>query len=356
MLHQAALRALQALPPETAHGLALTALAWGLGPTAPPLSDPDRLAVRIWGRDVAHPIGVAAGFDKNAEAPDALARTGFAAVEIGAVTPRPQAGNPKPRLFRLAEDRAAVNRMGFNNQGLERIAARLARRGALPPGTLLGANLGANKDAEDRRRDYETVLEGLWGLCDYYTVNVSSPNTERLRDLQGRDALSELLARMVFARDRLAAGGEGPKPALLVKIAPDLTTEELCDVAAVALETGVDGVVATNTTIARPSSLKSRHAAEAGGLSGAPLKARATAVTRALFRATEGRVPIIGVGGIETAEDVYEKIRAGAALTQLYTALAYRGPALAPELTEGLARLLARDGLSRVADAVGRDA
>ncbi|MEO1331288.1 MAG: quinone-dependent dihydroorotate dehydrogenase [Pseudomonadota bacterium] len=353
MLRSFALAALQALPPETAHRLALRALAAGLGPRAATPPDP-RLAVDLWGLSFPNPIGVAAGFDKNAEAPDALAAMGAGFVEIGAVTPRPQAGNPKPRLFRLAEDRAAINRMGFNNEGLARIAERLARRKS-DSKTIVGANLGANKDSPDRRADYEQVLEGLWGLCAFYTVNVSSPNTERLRDLQGRDALTELLARMVFARDRLAAGSAGAKPPLLVKIAPDLSDAELADVAAVACETGLDGIVATNTTLARPASLKSPHASEKGGLSGAPLKARSTEVVRALARLTEGRIPIIGVGGIETAEDAYEKIRAGAALVQLYTALAYRGPELMPELTEGLSRLLDRDGFDTVAQAVGAD-
>ncbi|MBX2856063.1 MAG: quinone-dependent dihydroorotate dehydrogenase [Rhodobacteraceae bacterium] len=350
MFDRLALSALQALPPETAHRFALRALRLGVAPKARP-SDP-ALAVNLWGLRFAHPIGVAAGFDKNAEAPDALLAMGAAFVEIGAVTPRPQAGNPRPRLFRLAEDRAAINRMGFNNRGLDAIAARLRLRQG--PADFIGANLGANKDSDDRMSDYETVLRGLWGQVGFFTVNVSSPNTEKLRDLQGADALTELLTRVVAARDECAEAAK--KPPVLVKIAPDLSDAEIDAVARIALETKLDGIVATNTTLARPDTLCSPLAKESGGLSGAPLFERSTEVLRSLRRAVGGQVPLIGVGGVSTAADAYVKIKAGASLVQLYTALAYQGPSLLSEIAHDLAALVRSDGFSSVGEAVGCEA
>ncbi len=351
-LSGAALPILRALPPETAHRLTLKALAMGLGPSSVSESDP-KLAQTLWGLRFENPVGIAAGFDKNAEAPLALLRLGAGFVEVGAVTPRPQAGNPQPRLFRLPEDRAVINRMGFNNEGLEAVRARLQ---ALPRERgIIGANLGANKDAQDRMENYETVMRGLWGACDFFTVNVSSPNTEKLRDLQGKPALSALLHRVVTARNELAAGVETPPP-ILLKVAPDLSEAEIADVAEVCLATGVDGVVATNTTISRPESLQSGHASEKGGLSGAPVFERSTEVLRALYRRTEGRVPMIGVGGIDGPDSAYAKIRAGASLLQLYTALVYQGPSLIGRTVAGLSERLERDGFSHLKDAVGVDA
>lgn len=343
------LAALRRLDPETAHGLALKALRTGLAPTA---GSPDpALATDAMGLALPSPIGVAAGFDKNAVAPDAMLAQGFGFIEIGAVTPRPQAGNPRPRLFRLAKDRAAINRFGFNNEGLERIAERLRTRTG--ERSRVWANLGANKDSEDRAGDYLAVMGGLHGLVGAMTLNVSSPNTERLRDLQGAAALEALLARAIARRDELAAGGR--RTPLLVKIAPDLTPEELRDVAAVAMNCRIDGIVATNTTLAREG-LRSSHAGEAGGLSGAPLKPLALATLKRLRAASAGAIPLIGVGGIATAADAYERIRAGADLVQLYTAMIYEGPSLGARIGDGLAALLKRDGFGGPAEAVGVDA
>ncbi|MFV0473386.1 MAG: quinone-dependent dihydroorotate dehydrogenase [Pikeienuella sp.] len=341
------LRALHALDPERAHRLAILALKAGLGPRSTP--DPI-LATRLFGLDLPSPVGVAAGFDKNAEAPDAMLRAGFGFVEIGAVTPRAQPGNPRPRLFRLDEDRAAINRFGFNNEGLDAVAARLrARKG---PVARVWANLGANKTSEDRAGDYVAVMRGLRGLAGAMTLNVSSPNTEKLRDLQGAAALKALIARALEARDALAEDGE--RIPVLVKIAPDLTPAEIEDIARVAVDCGIDGIVATNTTLSR-AGLRSGHAGEAGGLSGAPLREMSLSVLKQLRAAIGGRIPLIGVGGIGAAEDAYARIRAGASAVQLYTAMVYEGPSLGARVNEGLAALLRRDGFASVADAVGAD-
>ena len=341
VLGQAGLGALRRMDPEAAHGLALRALRLGLGPTGGPVTSP-RLRTTFAGLDLPNPIGVAAGFDKNAVALPGLARGPLGFVEIGAVTPRPQEGNPRPRLFRLPEDRAVINRFGFNNEGMEAVAARLAHR---PGGLVLGVNLGANKDSEDRAGDFARVLARLGPLADFATVNVSSPNTERLRDLQGRAALSALLARVMEARAAL------PRPIpVLLKIAPDLSEPELADIAEVASETGLAGIVATNTTLSREG-LRSSYAGEKGGLSGAPLFERSTRVLARLSTLTP--LPLIGVGGVSTAEEAFQKIQAGASVVQLYTALAYGGLFLAGEIARGLDALLARHGFTRVSDAVG---
>ncbi|MEM6742918.1 MAG: quinone-dependent dihydroorotate dehydrogenase [Pseudomonadota bacterium] len=351
-LERAGLALLRGLEPETAHGLALRGFALrraaGLAPRSGPVEDP-RLSGDVWGLPFANPIGIAAGFDKNAEAVEAGLGCGAGFVEIGAVTPRPQQGNPRPRLFRLPQDRAAINRFGFNNQGMEAVAARLERARGRGARGVVGVNLGANKDSEDKAEDYAAVLTRFAGCADFFTVNVSSPNTERLRDLQGREALEAVARRCLAARDAAAPG----KP-VVVKIAPDLDEAGLDDVAAAALAAGVDGLVATNTTLARDD-LLSAAAAERGGLSGAPLFERSTAVLRGLARRTEGRVPLIGVGGIETAEQAYAKIRAGARLVQLYTAMIYEGPSLTARLAEGLSALLRQDGFSSVSEAVSAD-
>ena len=341
VVEQAGLAALRRMDPEAAHGLALRALRMGLGPVGGPVTSP-RLRVTFAGLDLPNPVGVAAGFDKNAVALHGLARSGVGFAEVGAVTPRPQEGNPKPRLFRLPEDRAVINRFGFNNEGMEAVAGRLRDR---PQRFALGVNLGANKDSEDRAGDFARVLARLGPFCDFATVNVSSPNTERLRDLQGREALAALLARVMEAREGLGR----PIPVLL-KIAPDLSEDELADVAEVADASGIAGIVATNTTLSRDG-LKGRHAGEKGGLSGAPLFERSTRVLARLSSLTA--LPIVGVGGVGSAEEAFQKIRAGASAVQLYSALAYGGLSLGAEIARGLDRLLEKAVFGSVAEAVG---
>jgi dihydroorotate dehydrogenase len=338
---------LRALPPETAHRLTLTGLAAGLAGTSR-APDPPELRQRLWGLDFPNPIGIAAGFDKDARAPDALLRLGFGFVEIGTVTPRPQAGNPKPRVFRLEADGALINRMGFNSGGLDRVVERLAMRRR--EGGIVGVNIGKNRDSADAAPDYAEGVRRAAALADYLVVNVSSPNTPGLRDLQTRAVLEALLRQVLIVRDEA-----GVRPPLLVKIAPDLTPEECADIAAVALATGIDGMIIANTTIARPSELRDVQAREAGGLSGRPLLGPSTALLAEMYRLTEGRLPLIGVGGATSADDAYAKVRAGASLVQLYTALVFAGPALLGRIKTGLAALLRRDGFTSVAEAVGAD-
>ena len=338
---------LSALPPETAHYLTLTALRAGLGGRA---RNPDLpiLAQHLWGRDFPNPIGIAAGFDKDAIVPDALLRLGFGFVEVGTVTPRPQPGNAKPRVFRLDADRALINRLGFNSGGLDGFVARLQARRS--QAGIVGVNIGRNRDSADAMSDYAEGVRRTATLADYLVVNVSSPNTPGLRDLQARAVLENLLRRLLAVRAE--AGASVP---LLVKIAPDLSPEECADIAHVALAAGIDGIVVANTTVARPVDLRSRAAAETGGLSGRPLFARSTALLAEMYRLTEGRLPLVGVGGVASAADAYAKIRAGASLVQLYTALVFAGPALLGQIKAGLVELLRRDGFAAVADAVGAD-
>ncbi len=343
LLEQAGLAVLRRTDPERAHGLALRALQAGIAP-APGLLTSDRLRCNVAGLTLPNPVGLAAGFDKNAEALLGLSRAGFGFVEVGAATPHPQPGNPRPRLFRLSEDRAAINRFGFNNDGMIAINERLATR---PRDMVLGLNLGANKTSEDRAADFAQVLAHCGPHLDFATVNVSSPNTERLRDLQGKAALAALLEGVMQANADLAA----PLPVFL-KIAPDLDEGGLSDVAEVALAARVAGIIATNTTLSRDG-VRSPEAREAGGLSGAPLFERSTRVLAKLARLTDGALPLIGVGGVGSAEQAYAKIRAGASAVQLYTALVYGGLTLVQEITTGLDRLLAADGHAHIADAVG---
>lgn len=333
------------LPPESAHRLAIRALASGLAPVMP-ASAPARLRTSLCGLGLSHPLGLAAGFDKNAEAVPGLLAQGFSCVEIGTVTPRPQAGNPRPRLFRLRERQALINRMGFNNDGLERVRQRLERLGERAG--VLGANIGANKDSADPIADYVAGLRALHPLVDYVTVNVSSPNTPGLRELQRRDRLSALLAALLETR----AAAAHPKP-LLLKIAPDLAPQDEADIAEVALAHGIDGLIVSNTTVERTGLGASRHAAQAGGLSGPPLLRRATEQLGRFFRLTGGRLPLIGVGGIARGADAYAKIRAGASALQLYTAFVYQGPAVVPRVLGELDRLLAADGYTSLGEAVG---
>ena len=338
---------LRALPPEAAHRLTLAALAAGLA-GRPPEPDPPILAQRLWSRDFPNPIGIAAGFDKDARVPDALLRLGFGFAEIGTVTPRPQPGNPKPRVFRLEADAALINRLGFNSGGLDPVIARLAAR---PRQGVVGVNLGKNRDSADPIADYAEGVRRTAALADYLVVNVSSPNTPGLRDLQARDTLETLLRTLLSARAE-----SGASPPLLVKIAPDLSPEERADIAAVALATGIDGIIVSNTTVARPPGLRSPRAGEAGGLSGRPLFAPSTALLADIYRLTSGKLPLIGVGGVTSAADAYAKIRAGASLVQLYTALVFAGPTLLHDIKRSLAELLRRDGFASVAEAVGADA
>ena len=346
LIERAGMALMHRMDPEAAHGLALKALNAGLASLPGVITSP-RLATTLAGMALPNPVGLAAGFDKNAVAMAALSRAGFGFLELGAATPRPQPGNPKPRLFRLTEDRAVINRFGFNNDGAEAIAARLAARkpGAVP----VGLNLGANKDSTDRAADFARVLAVCGPHVDFATVNVSSPNTEKLRDLQGRAALAALLAGVMETRASLAR----PIP-IFLKIAPDLSPAEIEDVAEVALTSGISGLIATNTTLSRDG-LASPHRDQAGGLSGAPLFEKSTRVLARLSHLTEGRLPIIGVGGISSAEQALIKIRAGASAVQLYSALAYQGLGLVAEIAQGLDSLLAQNGFANVADAVGTD-
>ncbi|MBR3369959.1 MAG: quinone-dependent dihydroorotate dehydrogenase [Rhodobacteraceae bacterium] len=345
VLETAGLAVLRSLDPETAHGLAIKALQSGLLPM-PRAVVSGRLQTRVAGLDLPNPVGLAAGFDKNATALAGLSRAGFGFVEVGAATPRPQQGNARPRLFRLAQDRAVINRFGFNNDGAQAIAARLAHR---PAGMVLGLNLGANKDSSDRAGDFAQVLRMTGASIDFATVNVSSPNTERLRELQGADALAALLAGVMSARDELLR----PIPVFL-KIAPDLSDVELAEIADVALAARVDAIIATNTTVSRDG-LTSAQAHQAGGLSGAPLFEKSTRVLARLSHLTQGAVPLIGVGGVSSAQQAYAKIRAGASAVQLYSALVYEGLSLVGRINQGLADALERDGLANVAQAVGLD-
>lgn len=343
LLESLGLAALRRIDPETAHGLAIRALTSGLVPLPGPVTSA-RLKTRLAGIDLPNPVGLAAGFDKNGDALSQLPRAGFGFIELGATTPRAQPGNPRPRLFRLTEDRAAINRFGFNNLGMEAMEKRLAKR---PRNAVIGLNLGANKDSPDRADDFARVLAHCGRHIDFATVNVSSPNTEKLRDLQGAAALSALLAGVMEARRWL------PRPLpVFLKIAPDLTDSDLSEIADVARQAGIDAIIATNTTLDR-TGLHSAYATEKGGLSGAPLFDKSTRVLAQLSHLTQGQIPLIGVGGISTPEQAYAKIRAGASAVQLYTALVYHGLALVPQLAHGLDALLARDGFASVADAVG---
>ncbi len=343
LLERLGLAALHRFDPETAHGLAIKALRTGLTPSPGPVTS-QRLRSDIAGLDLPNPVGLAAGFDKNATALSPLGKAGFGFIEVGAVTPRPQPGNPRPRLFRLPEDRAVINRFGFNNEGMEAAAKRLAHR---PKHAIIGLNLGANKDSDDRAEDFARVLAHCGKYLDFATVNVSSPNTEKLRDLQGPEALSALLRGVIEARNWL----QRPVPVFL-KIAPDLTTGELGDIAEVAHSSELDGIIATNTTLSRDG-LTSPHRDEAGGLSGAPLFEKSTRVLAHLSHLTDGRLRLIGVGGISTAEEAYAKICAGASAVQLYSALVYHGLSLAGEIARGLEPLLDADGFSNISQAIG---
>ncbi|MEE4205175.1 MAG: quinone-dependent dihydroorotate dehydrogenase [Erythrobacter sp.] len=339
--------ALFALDPEQAHRLAVRALR--VVPPRPP-ARPGPLAVEVAGLAFPNPVGVAAGFDKDAEVPDALLGLGFGFTEVGSITPLPQAGNPKPRLFRLVEDEAVINRMGFNNAGAEVALRRLAARGTRPG--VVGVNIGANKDSHDRTADYATMARLATPYASYLAVNVSSPNTPGLRALQDEGALAALLDAVIAARDE--AAGDTARPPVFLKVAPDLTPADVDAIARIALDRRLGALIVSNTTVSRPD-LASRHSGETGGLSGAPLKAMALRRLREFRKATGGEIPLVGVGGIASAEDAFERIRAGASLVQLYSAMVYAGPGLGGTIVKGLERLLRESGFASIAEAVGSE-
>ncbi len=336
--------AIFALDSETGHRLALRALS-ALPPRAPAAAGP--LAVEVAGLTFPNPVGVAAGFDKDAEVPDALLGLGFGFTEVGSITPLPQAGNPKPRLFRLVEDQAVINRMGFNNGGGEAALARLEARAGRPG--IVGVNIGANKDSADRIADYAVMARMMAPHASYLCVNISSPNTPGLRALQDESALTGLLDAVIAARAE--AGSAAP---IFLKVAPDLEPADIDAIARIALDKQLGALVVSNTTISRPA-LRSARAGETGGLSGAPLRALATQRLRDFRKATGGAIPLVGVGGIATAEHAWERIRAGASLVQLYSAMVYEGPGLGARIARGLETLMRRDGFASIAEAVGSE-
>jgi dihydroorotate dehydrogenase len=343
---------LHLLPPETAHGVALWSLKNGLAGRVNEPDDP-LLATRVWQLAFPNPIGLAAGFDKDAEVMDAMLALGFGFVEAGSVTPLPQPGNPQPRLFRLNEDQAVINRFGFNSKGLEHFAGKLRDRKRTGSGGIVGANVGKNRDAPDAAADYATGISRVCGLADYLVCNVSSPNTPGLRSLQARAEIEALIHRVLEAR-YAAAPDKHHLPPLLAKVGPDLDEVQLQDIAEVALATQIDGLIVGNTTVTRPP-LRSNHAGETGGLSGAPLLTLATKCLSDMYRLTGGKLPIIGCGGVASGSDAYAKIRAGASLVQLYSALVFQGPELVSSIKRDLAARLRADGYASVADAVGAD-
>lgn len=343
LAHDLVARGLHLLDPEDAHRATIAGLTLGLGPRAP--AHHPMLATQIAGISLPNCIGLAPGFDKNAEVFGPMLASGFGFVECGTVTPLPQAGNPRPRLFRLTPDQAVINRMGFNNEGLEAFAARLARRGA----GVVGANIGANKEAEDRIADYVTGLERLWGMADYFTVNISSPNTPGLRGLQTRAALEDLLGRLAEKRDSLPVEGKVP---VFLKVAPDLEADEIEAIVETSVAQGLAGLIVSNTTLSRPA-LRSAFASESGGLSGAPLTDLAQSKLKEFHAAAAGRLVLIGVGGIGSGAEAYARIRAGASAVQLYSAMVFKGPGLVTAIARDLSARLKADGFTGVAQAVG---
>jgi dihydroorotate dehydrogenase len=346
LLHRLGQHALFAFDPETAHGLSIAALKTGF-PACGRVPASERLRTTLCGLDFPNPLGMAAGYDKNAEVPDALLGLGFGFTEVGTVTPIPQDGNPKPRVFRLTADQAVINRLGFNNRGHDAAFARLKTRSGRPG--IIGVNIGANKDSADRVGDYEKGVLRFASVSSYLTVNISSPNTPGLRSMQARDALSELLGRVMAARET-AAKGAGRTAPVFLKIAPDLAESDLDDIAAEVAANSVDGVIVSNTTITRPSLASRAHAGETGGLSGAPLFERSTRVLARMRKLLGPEPAIIGAGGVNSTEAALEKIRAGADLVQLYTGMIYAGPSLPGDIVRGMARFAEREGLASIRD------
>lgn len=345
---------LHRMDPETAHGVTIKALRSGVMPCPSRIDDP-RLKTVLWDRTFPNPVGLAAGFDKNADVIGPMLHIGFGFVEAGTVTPKPQDGNPRPRVFRDSDHEAVINRMGFPNLGLTPFRHNIERflESKPRPAGLVGINIGMNKGVDDPAKDYCALVRALGPYADYLTVNISSPNTPGLRNLQARENLIPLLARILDERAKTC--GKDNAPPLLVKLAPDLSDAQLKDVADCLMESGVDGVILGNTTLDRPDYLPAAFYEQQGGLSGRPLTDKSTAIIRAFYTHTDGKLPIIGVGGISNAEDAYAKIRAGASLVQLYTALVFQGPQLVADILTGLGRLLEKDGLTSIGDAVGAD-
>lgn len=354
MLFRLARPALFALDSETGHRLAIAGLKalpaqWASLRARPSPAQPGLAAIAVAGLTFPNPVGVAAGFDKDAEVPDALLGLGFGFSEVGSITPLPQEGNPRPRLFRLVEDAAVINRMGFNNAGAASAEARLKAREGRPG--IVGVNIGANKDSSDRIADYAAMARIMAPHAGYLAVNVSSPNTPGLRALQDESALAALIDGVIDARDAVA--GANPPPVFL-KVAPDLEPADIDAIARIALDRKLGALIVSNTTISRPA-LKSRHAGETGGLSGAPLRELALQRVRDFRKATGGEIPLVGVGGIATAEHAWERIRAGASLVQIYSAMVYEGPGLGARIARGIERLMRRDGFASLAEAVGSE-
>lgn len=336
------------LEAEQAHTLSLRALKSNLVPTAKPYN-PTELGVYLWGMTFPNPIGLAAGYDKNAEVFAQMLGLGFGFVEVGSVTPRPQSGNPRPRLFRLEKDRAVINRMGFNNQGHQVVAKRIGERS--PGGGIVGVNLGKNKDSTDAAADYAAGVTLFSPLADFLVINISSPNTPGLRTLQGPEPLKELLARTLAARDEVSSSG-GHTP-ILLKIAPDLTDEDKSDIARVCLDAEIDGIIISNTTIERPATLSDMARVETGGLSGRPLFEMSNRVLSEMYVETGGKIPLVGVGGIEDGRGAYEKITSGASLVELYSAMVYEGPGLINAIKREMVDCLRADGFDNIVEAIG---
>lgn len=350
LMHELGTVLLRKLPAENAHKLTIKALGGGLGPKFR-ASISSNLAINVGGLNLPNPIGLAAGFDKDCEVSTPMLAAGFGFVECGTVTPLPQHGNSKPRLFRLVEDKAVINRMGFNNAGLNKFKNNLEKR-KLKNG-LVGANLGANKDSKNRVEDYAIGLKSLWGLSDYFTINISSPNTPGLRDLQNENAMEELLGRVSEVRAQLA--GDRPSYPIFLKVAPDLGLGEIERIVEQSRSYGINAIIVSNTTVARPSSLKSKYKIEKGGLSGQPLFDLSTETLRQFYAAAKGKIDLIGVGGVSNGLQAYEKIRAGASAVQIYSALVYEGPGLVNAINTDLLLRLKADGFKSIAEAVGKD-
>lgn len=342
-----------ALDPETAHQAGICALKNGLHPHFDAVDDP-RLKVTLWDRQFPNPVGLAAGFDKNAEVMGPMLKMGFGFVEVGTVTPKPQDGNPRPRVFRNAKNEAVINRMGFPNKGLEVFKQNIEKflETKPRPNGLLGINIGMNKDQTDPAKDYCFLLRHLGSYGDYFTINISSPNTPGLRNLQTRENLSDLVERLKEVREKSCE--KNFPPPLLVKLAPDLTMAQQEELAQTALDVGIDGLILTNTTLERPDYLPEKFRGQMGGLSGQPVRQKSTDIIRNFYKLTKGKIPIIGAGGISSGADAYEKIKAGASLVQLYSALVYHGPELANQINNDLLKFLERDGLNSISDAVGK--
>lgn len=350
LMHELGTVLLRKLPAENAHKLTIKALGGGLGPKFR-ASISSNLAINVGGLNLPNPVGLAAGFDKDCEVSTPMLAAGFGFVECGTVTPLPQHGNSKPRLFRLVEDKAVINRMGFNNAGLNKFKNNLEKR-KLKNG-LVGANLGANKDSKNRVEDYAIGLKSLWGLSDYFTINISSPNTPGLRDLQNENAMEELLGRVSEVRAQLT--GDRPSYPIFLKVAPDLGLGEIERIVEQSRSYGINAIIVSNTTVARPSSLKSKYKIEKGGLSGQPLFDLSTEILRQFYAAAKGKIDLIGVGGVSNGLQAYEKIRAGASAVQIYSALVYEGPGLVNAINTDLLLRLKADGFKSIAEAVGKD-